>query len=754
MPRLRGRGAAAAALIGYGLLTLAMTYPLVTRFTTAIPGDGFDGWQHTWNLWWVRRALLVEHAHPWFTDMLYYPVGVSLLFHTLNLFNGLTTLPMQLAWGLLPAYNSAVLFSFAVSGLGAYLLARTVLGPRSSRLAAFAAGIIFTFSPFHIAHLLGHMQVLSMEWVPFFSLYLLRTVKGEWASGRAGEAAKRRSGEAADRHVSESANHDSRLTFDASRFTLHVSRATRHNLLLAILFLGLTALCDWYYVLYCLIFTAVVFFWIAIRSWKAHRPADTRVDGDPSTLTPGRSLVRIPVAMAVIWLLWGIVLSPVLAPMIREAREYSFMVPNPEDSRRYSADLLGFVVPQQFHPLWGRLVAAWSQAIFRATVSEYQVFAGFTVLALALVGIWSTWRGSAAQPKVSGAARVSFQCLWPWVALVYFVLALGPVLHIAGQTALLPGGRELPLPYAGLVRVVPFMNISRSVSRYDAMVMLALAILAALGLNWLIFRFRRGRFVAVAATALIVFEFLPIPYPLSISDAPGWYATLAQDARPGSVLNLPMNWDRPNYLLYQTVHGKPLVAGYISRDDPRTLAELAPVFQHFRHLSPDIIALDLASQGQQVLHDLGVRWVVLDRYQMPASPGSITREYTMETAAQIFGDQPPAYQDDRIIAYEVLPPRQSAPFPLLGRGWTSFDAERRSRAFQDAAEVIVRAPGPASGALRITLAPGSAPLAADEVGDQFTIPLSLGDGDNAVTLRSRQPGQRVEVSRLELEVPD
>ena len=523
IPRLRGRGAAVAALIGYGLLTLVMTYPLIRRFTSAIPGDGFDGWQNYWNLWWVRQALLVEHAHPWFTDMLYAPVGVSLLFHTLNLFNGLTTLPIQLAWGLFPAYNSAVLFSFAMSGLGAYLLARYVLGPRSSRLAAFAAGIIFTFSPFHIAHLLGHMQVMSMEWVPFFALYLLRAVGSESANQQISKSA--------NQQISKRANR--RITHHVSRFTFHVSRIThhvRHNLLLAILFLVLVALCDWYYVLYCLIFTAVVFVWIGVRAWRARRAAKPRDEGRQSAPTAARHLVRIALAMAVIWLVWSALLSPVLAPMIREARDYSFMVPNAEDSRRYSADLLAFVVPQQFHPLWGRLVAARSQSLFRATVSEYQVFAGFTVLALALIGMWSAWRGAAASPRVSGAPRAPFQRLWPWVALVFFVLALGPVLHIAGQTALLPGGREIPLPYAALVRVVPFMNISRSVSRYDAMVMLALAILAALGLNWLIARFRRGRWIAVAATALIVFEFLPIPYPLSTSDAPAWYATLAQDS--------------------------------------------------------------------------------------------------------------------------------------------------------------------------------------------------------------------------------
>jgi len=221
MPRLRGRGAAVAALIGTGLLTLVMTYPLIRRFTSAIPGDGFDGWQNYWNLWWVRQALLVEHTHPWFTDMLYAPVGVSLLFHTLNLFNGLTTLPIQLAWGLFPAYNSAVLFSFAMSGLGAYLLARTVLGPRSSRLAAFAAGIIFTFSPFHIAHLLGHMQVISMEWVPFFALYLLRAVESEWANGRMGESTNQRIGESTNQRMGESTNQ--RISESANqRITHHV----------------------------------------------------------------------------------------------------------------------------------------------------------------------------------------------------------------------------------------------------------------------------------------------------------------------------------------------------------------------------------------------------------------------------------------------------------------------------------------------------------------------------------------------------
>jgi hypothetical protein len=47
-----------AAAGGYLVLALAMTYPLVREFGRAIPGDGFDGWQNYWNLWWMRLALV------------------------------------------------------------------------------------------------------------------------------------------------------------------------------------------------------------------------------------------------------------------------------------------------------------------------------------------------------------------------------------------------------------------------------------------------------------------------------------------------------------------------------------------------------------------------------------------------------------------------------------------------------------------------------------------------------------------------
>ncbi len=143
---------------------------------------------------------------------------------------------------------------------------------------------------------------------------------------------------------------------------------------------------------------------------------------------------------------------------------------------------------------------------------------------------------------------------------------------------------------------------------------------------------------------------------------PSWPRSRATPA----VLNLPMNYDRPGYLLYQTVHGKPLTVAYISRDDPRTLTERVPGLQHLRHLGPDILTIDPDKLGQvslTVLSDLGVGWVVLDRYKMP---GGLEREYTESLAGAIFAEVAPLYEDDRITAYVVHPPENPQPYVALG----------------------------------------------------------------------------------------
>ena len=37
-------------------------------------------------------------------------------------------------------------------------------------------GLVFAFAPYHSAHLFGHMNLASMQWIPFYVLFLLKAV--------------------------------------------------------------------------------------------------------------------------------------------------------------------------------------------------------------------------------------------------------------------------------------------------------------------------------------------------------------------------------------------------------------------------------------------------------------------------------------------------------------------------------------------------------------------------------------------------
>ncbi len=609
-----------AVLFLYTLLTAVMTWPLALNLTSAIPGDSFDGWQNFWNLWWVKLALVDRQMTPFVTDLLYAPTGVGLYFHTLNPFNGLATLPVQLAGGLYAAYNAVVFLSWVLGGYGVFLLTLWVL--RSTKtwqvsenlpgLAAFVAGLIFTFAPFHMAHLLGHMQVMSLEWMPFYILYLLRATR------------RQRTG-----------------------------KPWLRDALLAGFFLVLVGLCDWYFVLYLFLFTGL-FLVLEIGYWVFRRRTLPNIQ------------YLLPAASA--GLVFVILLSPVLIPMISEALRFSFMQRPTSDLYILSAAVADFFVPNRLHTLFRPDSFAWPGNQI-APVSERTIAIGYTALVLTGMGAVWAWRRSR---------------FWLAVAGFFFLLALGPALHFTNITAAdIPAGDPGPTwtLYGLLVEAVPFMRISRSVSRFAVMVQLALSVAAGVGLAALVTRLfpnqsthhaphnttARPYLLTGLVSLLVLAEFWVAPFPISPPDTPEFYDQLAGDPGPSAVLNLPMNYDRPGYLLYQTVHGKPLTVAYISRDDPRTLTERSPVLQHFRHLGPDILDVDPVALGPTVLADLGVGWVVADRYKMP---GGLEREYTSALAEAIFAGQSPLYADERITAWRVMPVDAPQPYLLLGElGW-------------------------------------------------------------------------------------
>lgn len=165
----------------YFFIFCLLTWPLVRDFSTHFFTDDGDGFMNIWNLWWVNTAVSQPSLHPtiWHTDMLHWPFGITLLGQTLNPFNGLLAVPLLRVMSMVQAHNIIVLFSFVMSGVTAYWLAYYLT---RSFWGSLLAGYIFTFSSYHFAHYYGHLNLISMEWIPLFLLcwYILITRPSMW----------------------------------------------------------------------------------------------------------------------------------------------------------------------------------------------------------------------------------------------------------------------------------------------------------------------------------------------------------------------------------------------------------------------------------------------------------------------------------------------------------------------------------------------------------------------------------------------
>jgi hypothetical protein len=153
-------------------LTLAMTYPLMTRLGSHYAGTGGDLFIFPWNDWWCRKCLL-EGLNPYFTTWLYYPQGVSLVYHNFAWLNTALWLPLAPVVGSVAAYNLIFLFNIALGGIGMFALARYWTGDQR---AAFLAGLVYAFWPCRMSHY-NHPNMISTGWIPLSLLFVMRTIR-------------------------------------------------------------------------------------------------------------------------------------------------------------------------------------------------------------------------------------------------------------------------------------------------------------------------------------------------------------------------------------------------------------------------------------------------------------------------------------------------------------------------------------------------------------------------------------------------
>lgn len=238
------------------------------------------------------------------------------------------------------------------------------------------------------------------------------------------------------------------------------------------------------------------------------------------------------------------------------------------DVNLWNADVLAFVTPSSDHPWWGAPFAP-LYARFTGNYFEQTVYLGYVALALAIAAV--AWRRQAR--------------FWALVAVVFGVLALGPLLHVGGAWSFDVGGVPVTVPLPAMVfHFLPGVSALRVFSRFSVIVMLALAVLAGYAMAALRERLeavrprpRLVRTIGVAIGLAVLVDYLAVPLPLLSTRIPRPLEALGAEtglSRRGSLLDVPLDWRVGKYEYYQTAHGKPLLVGLVPRPAPTVLRQL------------------------------------------------------------------------------------------------------------------------------------------------------------------------------------
>jgi hypothetical protein len=179
-PRTRPRDVLFAIPI-FVILAITLTYPFVLHLADRIH-DGGDPYEYAWVLGFGAHQLTRDPLHL-FDGNILYPYPLSLAYSDSTLPNVLLGTPIVLLTGnAVLALNVLTLLTFALAGLGMYLLVLTRTG---SSVAAYGAGLVYGFSPYLFDHV-PQLPNISIEWAPFALWCIerfLATGRARWASG-------------------------------------------------------------------------------------------------------------------------------------------------------------------------------------------------------------------------------------------------------------------------------------------------------------------------------------------------------------------------------------------------------------------------------------------------------------------------------------------------------------------------------------------------------------------------------------------
>jgi len=639
-----------AVLLFFGLSAFVQLLPLSLHPADSL-NDAWDCLLNTWILGWDQHQLGRNPLHLYEANI-FYP-------HPQTLSYSETLLPLALlSWPVaaltknpILAYNFAFFLSCLLNGYAMFLLVKHLTG---RYLTGLAAGLIFAFSA-TLMQQITHLQLVAAWFIPLALLQLHRFFE---------------------------------------------SRRWRHSILFA-LFLLLQALTCVYYGLFFLSLLPIILAVMLLLNRKKVNPG---------------FLLRLGAPL----LAAGLALLAYSLPFLSLFRNYDF-----QRGLEYGADLQNYLAVPPHNVLLGKLLSPLGSY-------EYFLFPGLAAVLLA--AIWAAAKIYRFQEMPRWLKRTGlFLCGLPALLAVItllnkgFKLKLGSlsfsltnpakqifaIMILAGlflgfafvffllkhqrpagsqgtpflYIFILYGSLAFSLgsglsvrgshvfahwaPFAWLYDHVPGFKGIRVPSRYAVFVILALAVLAAWGLDLLARKFKPGwQKIALAALFLVAVNLEYWSYPQRLMsfpvgrDIPPTYLWLAEQKGDFAVIELPMTGDiyyEAGYMYFSLFHKKKIMNGY-SGFLPPTADFVRELFLDY----PSRASLDL-------LQDLGIKYVIFHAKRLRPLKAQLARDRMREICADALREVktftyrlplPNALEDylgDDTI-YEVLP-RTDRPLP-------------------------------------------------------------------------------------------
>jgi hypothetical protein len=161
-----------SVILIFSVLTVIVTFPVILNLSESAGEERGDKFHMMWRIWWTdfsfKNDLDFQHS-----NYIFYPNGIDIggnlaYFTTFIGFLLVQFLDYTAAWNIL--WFSGFIFG----GYGCYLLANNF---NKNYLSSIIAGMIFTFTTYHMAHSLTHIGLSMIVWLPIFVLFLFKLLE-------------------------------------------------------------------------------------------------------------------------------------------------------------------------------------------------------------------------------------------------------------------------------------------------------------------------------------------------------------------------------------------------------------------------------------------------------------------------------------------------------------------------------------------------------------------------------------------------